>query len=88
MKKTIEPKALPTIPECEYVYHVIRRVSPHGDVKWVVRRAMYSSYVLRLRHHGDDGMYFASERVAKDYAEIKQKYEKDVAPHAPKAVEL
>ena len=77
-----EPIALPTIPPCKYVYHVIRRVSPHGAVQWVVRRAMYSSYVLRLRHHGDDGMYFASELVAKDYAEIKQKYEKDVMIHA------
>lgn len=86
-KNDFSPVALPTIPPCKYVYHVIRRVSPHGAVQWVVRRAMYSSYVLRLRHHGDDGMYFASEIVAKDYAEIKQKYEMDVAPHAPQGVQ-
>lgn len=86
-KNDFSPVALPTIPPCKYVYHVIRRVSPHGAVKWVVRRAMYNSYVLRLRHHGDDGMYFASEIVAKDYAEIKQKYEMDVAPHAPQGVQ-
>ena len=85
-RKKIEPKALPTIPPCKYVYHVVRRVSPKGRVQWVVRRAMYNSYVLRLRYHGDDGMYFASEIVAKDYAEIKQKYEMDVAPHAPQGV--
>lgn len=81
-KSNFVPLALPTIPPCKYVYHVIRRVSPNGAVQWVVRRAMYQSYVLRLRHHGDDGMYFASEIVAKDYAEIKQKYEKDVLIHA------
>ena len=85
-RKKIEPKALPTIPPCKYVYHVVRRVSPKGRVQWVVRRAMYNSYVLRLRHHGDDGMYFASEIVAKDYAEVKQKWERDVAPHAPQGV--
>ena len=88
MKKTnFEPKALPTIPECEYVYHVIRRVSLYGGVKWIVRRAKYSSYVLRLRHEGDDGMYFASETVANDMKAVKEKYEKNVAPHVPKAVE-
>lgn len=81
-KNDFSPVALPTIPPCKYVYHVIRRVSPHGAIKWVVRRAMYSSYVLRLRHHGDDGMYFASESVANDVKAVKERYEKDVMIHA------
>lgn len=81
-KNDFSPVALPTIPPCKYVYHVIRRVSPHGAVQWVVRRALYSSYVLRLRHHGDDGMYFASESVANDVKAVKEKYEKDVMIHA------
>ena len=78
-KNDFEPKALPTIPECEYVYHVVRRVSLHGNVQWVVRRAMYSSYVLRLRHHGDDGLYFASETVANDVRAVKEQYNKNVS---------
>ena len=87
MKKSdFQPVALPTIPETDFVYHVVRRVSPLGKVLWIVRRATYTSYVLRLRHHGDDGMYFASESVANDVAAVKQKYEKDVLIHAPKAV--
>lgn len=80
------PKALPTIPPCKYVYHVVRRVSPKGRVQWVVRRAMYNSYVLRLRHHGDDGMYFASEAVANDVKLVKERYQRDVAPHASQGV--
>lgn len=81
-KNDFSPVALPTIPPCKYVYHVIRRVNPNGAVQWVVRRAMYSSYVLRLRHHGDDGMYFASESVANDVKAVKERYEKDVMIHA------
>lgn len=81
-KSNFQPLALPRIPECKYVYHVVRRVSPKGHIQWVVRRAMYQSYVLRLRHHGDDGMYFASESVANDVKAVKEKYEKDVMVHA------
>lgn len=83
-KSNFEPLALPTIPPCKYVYHVIRRVSPHGAVQWVVRRAMYSSYVLRLRYWGDDELWFASEIVASDTVTVKMKYQRDVEPHAPK----
>lgn len=77
-RNEFSPKALPTIPECEYVYHVVRRVSLEGKTKWIVRRARYSSYVLRLRHHGDDGMYFASEKVANDVRNVKELYQRNV----------
>ena len=85
-KNDFQPVALPTIPETEFVYHVVRRVSPMEKIQWLVRRVRYENYVLRLRHYGDDGMYFASETVANDVAAVKQKYEKDVLIHAPKAV--
>ena len=85
-KNNFQPVALPTIPETEFVYHVVRRVSPMEKIQWLVRRVRYENYVLRLRHHGDDGMYFASETVANDVAAVKQKYEQDVLIHAPKAV--
>ena len=81
-RKNFEPLALPTIPVCDFVFHVVRRVSPLGNVKWIVRRVRYESYVIRLRYHGDDGMYFASECVAQDTVTIKEKYEFDVLPHA------
>lgn len=85
--KTVKPKALPTIPQQQFVFHVVRQVSKLGKVTWGVRRVRYASYVLRLRHHGDDGLYFASDVVARDVAEVKQKYEKDVQIHVPKAVQ-
>ena len=80
-RSNFEPIARPTIPPCDVVYHAVRRVSPLGKATWIVRRARYKNYVLRLRHHGDDGRYFASESVAKDYCAVKQKYERDVQPH-------
>ena len=87
MKKSdFQPVALPTIPPCEYVYHVVRSTSKLGKVIWKVRRVRYASYELRLAHHGDDGRYFASEAVANDVKAVKEKYEKDVQVHAPKAV--
>ena len=84
MRRNDISKALPTIPDCEFVYHVVRRLSPLGKPFWVVLKVRYTSYVLRLRHHGDDGMYFASESVADDVRAVKEKYEKDVAVHVPK----
>ena len=85
-RNDFQPVALPTIPETEFVYHVVRRVSPMGKIQWLVRRVRYENYVLRLRHYGDDGMYFASEAVANDVKAVKEKYEKDVQIHVPKAV--
>ena len=82
-KKNFQPMALPTIPACEYVYHVVRRVSPLGNVFWIVLTVRYNSYELRLRYFGDDGLYFASSVVANDVKAVKQKYEKDVQLHAP-----
>ena len=82
VRKT-EPKALPVIPPCEYVYHVVRYVTKLGKGCWKVRTVRYASYELRLRHHGDDGMYFASETVANDVKNVKEKYEKDVQVHVP-----
>lgn len=85
MKRTdLAPKALPTIPECEFVYHVVRYVSKLGNVSWKVRRVRYLSYKNRLAYCGDDGRYFASEAVANDVRAVKEKYEKDVAIHVPK----
>ena len=84
--RKIEPVSLPTIPPCEYVYHVMRQTTKLGKICWKVRRVRYVSYELRLRHHGDDGLYFASEAVANDVKSVKEKYEKDVQVHAPKAV--
>ena len=85
-KNDFQPVALPTIPETEFVYHVVRRVSPMGKIQWLVRRVRYENYVLRLRHYGDDGRYFASEAVANDVKAVKEKYERDVQIHVPKAV--
>ena len=81
-KSNFLPLALPRIPYTgDPVYHAVRRVSPLGKPFWVVLTVQYASYVLRLRHHGDDGRYFASEAVARDYCAVKQKYERDVQPH-------
>ena len=77
-KSNFQPKALPTIPVCKFVYHVCHRVSPSGKSFWIVRKATYESYVLRLRHYGDDGLYFADEAVANDVRASKEKYEKNV----------
>ena len=84
--RKIESVALPTIPPCEFVFHVVRYTSKLGKVGWKIRRVRYASYELRLAHHGDDGLYFASETVASDVKSVKEKYEKDVQVHAPKAV--
>ena len=84
--RKIEPLALPTIPPCEFVYHVMQYRTKLGKVCWKVRCVRYASYELRLRHHGDDGMYFASEAVANDVKSVKEKYDKDVQVHVPKAV--
>ena len=79
MKRMDAPLAVPTIPECKFVYHVI-----HWKGHWVVRAVRYQSYKTRLAYYGDDGLYFASEVVANDVRAVKEKYEKDVAIHAPK----
>ena len=77
-KRNFQPKALPRIPETDFVYHVCHRVSPLGKSVWTLRKVRYASYVLRLRYHGDDGLYFASEAVANDVRAVKEAYEKNV----------
>ena len=83
-KSNFEPLALPRIPECKYVYHVVKTHSKSGKTRWIIRKALYSSYVLRLRYWGDDELWFASEIVASDTVTVKMKYQMDVEPHAPK----
>ena len=82
--RKIEPLAPPKIPPCKYVYHVVKTHSKSGKTRWIIRKALYSSYVLRLRYWGDDGLWFASEIVASDTVTVKMKYQRDVEPHAPK----
>lgn len=48
----------------KYLYHVIKTRTKLGNLKYSVRKCTVESYELRLKTHGDDGMYFETEDKA------------------------
>lgn len=64
----------PTLPESEFVYHVIKFRSKLGVKKWKVRSVRWTSYLSRIKHYGNDGRYFSTkEKAEKVAADLNEK---------------
>ena len=62
-------RSTPILPENEFVFHVIRFRSKYGAIKWIVKAVRWASYLSRMKHYGDDGLYFSTKEKAAQVAE-------------------
>lgn len=64
-------------PKQDYAYHIIKGSTKFGKIRWFKRKITWSSLIVGIAYHGNDGLYFQnSEQAEAKLKELKGRLSK------------